>query len=405
MIRTVGVLTHERPGVLERCLNSLQDNLERHGRDAVEILVVDDSKPSNARLNRKLVGSRDCARYFGADDKQRMIEHIEAETGGARELLEFAFLPARDDLFCAGANRNVLLAVGFGQRFITADDDSLAESRRRGDPEPTRHRSAPERRPYADRRDLFESVEALAEAYPEVDVDLVGAHEEWLGANGVRVTQSRIAGAPDMPGDALLQMYVQSRNPALLKGIVPFVEIDKARGAEIVTGGDVCYHVCGLDHTEILWPNLPCYEDEDLIFARIHRELAAPFITMKLAVNHWHDKKSFGDPVADAIRYFPARFCRDVADAIAAPSIEEIRRRVQALEAPRDHFDEARELFGGFVAAAPRFSEQLAPFLQRDAYEAYATRTFTEVLAVYSRWADVLLVWEAWMEAMRSFCR
>ncbi len=405
MIRTVGVLTHERPDVLERCLDSLQDNLKRHGRDAVEILVVDDSKPPNARLNRSLVESRECARYFGADDKQRMIEHIGAETGGARELLEFAFLPAGDDLFCAGANRNVLLALGSGQRFITADDDSLAESRRRGDPEPTRYLDAPERRPYAEGRDLFESVEALDAAYPEVDVDLVGAHEEWLGSNGVRVTQSRIAGAPDMPGDALLQMYVQSRNPALLEGIVPFVEIDKARGAEIVTGGDVCYHVCGLDHTEILWPNLPCYEDEDLIFARIHRELAAPFITMKLPVNHWHDKGNFGDPVADAVRYFPARFCRDVADAIAAPSIEEICSRVQALKGPRDRFDEARELFGGFVAAAPNFSVQLAPFLQRDSYEVYANQTFTEVLAVYNRWADVLLVWDSWMQAMRSFRR
>lgn len=123
---TVSVVTRDRPAAAMRAIQSLIDNLRRHGRPA-EVFVADDSGPEAARILR--AGLRGLARdpdrpirYAGRAERATFIEQLIAQ-GVPPATVRFALTDALDLGLAIGMNRNVTLLQSIDGRLAGYDDD------------------------------------------------------------------------------------------------------------------------------------------------------------------------------------------------------------------------------------------------------------------------------------------
>jgi hypothetical protein len=131
-IRTVGVVTCDRPEAAERCLRGHITRDRAAGRK-VEYILCDDSRdPATRKRNRAAAAALGkelgvAVRYAGLDEKRAYAAAL-AKAGVARELCDFALLDPEEVGFTAGANRNALLLDTLGERVFSADDDTTGRS-------------------------------------------------------------------------------------------------------------------------------------------------------------------------------------------------------------------------------------------------------------------------------------
>jgi hypothetical protein len=123
-ITTVGITTADRPEYLERCLSSLNRQLNADAH-AVRILVVDGSKNSrNESLARSVVANirRESGRPITfVGQTERVAIHLALRALCDASLLEFAF---RQD---ASGNRNIILLLSSGENVLLVDDDIVCD--------------------------------------------------------------------------------------------------------------------------------------------------------------------------------------------------------------------------------------------------------------------------------------
>lgn len=222
-IGTVGFPTRDRIDTLCRAVASYAENCLRYGRD-VQFVVMDDSpEPATVQRCRTMLaelGRRLGVRISHAGPADRAAFAAElAEAGGIpAELVRYACLGGTADGSLAdtadgplagqttiGANRNSLLLQAVGERLFSADDDTVC--RLAATPEQDRQvRLAADGDPldtwfYADRDEAFGSVR-------EVERDLLGLHEEFLGRSPAAVLAGTTASAwlDGLPAPALRRL-------------------------------------------------------------------------------------------------------------------------------------------------------------------------------------------------------
>lgn len=131
-ISFLGVVTRDRPGVLQRCVSSYARNLRGHGHDT-EIIVMDDSRdPAVRRSNQgalHAVRARYGVRlaYAGIEEKEAYFAELVAGGKVPPKVVRFALFPSIVKSGTYGANRNALLLATGGQLTISVDDDTVCK--------------------------------------------------------------------------------------------------------------------------------------------------------------------------------------------------------------------------------------------------------------------------------------
>ncbi|MBS0264928.1 MAG: hypothetical protein JSS02_23540 [Planctomycetes bacterium] len=134
-ITCLAVPTRDRLSSLQRCLQSYLTNFRAYQR-TLEILVADDSRDAAKRANtrqflQKFGREHDIGiRYAGADEKRQFARQLAEESGIPSHVVEFALFGTPDCDNFIGANRNAILLETAGEFILTADDDTLGETRR-----------------------------------------------------------------------------------------------------------------------------------------------------------------------------------------------------------------------------------------------------------------------------------
>lgn len=180
-ISIIGIVTAGRPPRLERCIASYIRHLQRYERSP-RILIVDDSTDKGHAAATKQIAAlaqRSYAgviRYIGAREKRAAQEAL-TQAGVPAATIDFG-LPARTRGFAPGANRNHLLLAAAGDRFLTADDDTLCRTW-----SPHNEQAGLAFVGHEDPRNyaFFTSRRQALNAAPWCEVDLLGAHEAMLG--------------------------------------------------------------------------------------------------------------------------------------------------------------------------------------------------------------------------------
>ena len=219
-VTSIVIPTCDRPAALRRCVSTLLSNLAAYGRSP-RILIADGSVTRNS-----LVDNQDVAASFmgknsasvaliGHEERGLLISEL-VSVGLEEGVVKFAMGGIPDlSIGCAGANRNFLLLMTSGEKFVSVDDDtemSFASGNQ------FRHSSAAEDSVkhggldpfmpvwvYHDRQSLQESVEFG-------QLDFIGAHESILGARvaefypnfGERAVAARTADSPAESGRVVL---------------------------------------------------------------------------------------------------------------------------------------------------------------------------------------------------------
>ncbi|MDQ3686867.1 MAG: glycosyltransferase family 2 protein [Acidobacteriota bacterium] len=203
-ISTVGVVTHNRPASVERCLRSLVANVEEYAR-APGFVVIDDSDDhqTRERVRQALCVLSERHRfafaYGGLEQKRRFAERLASAGGVPRDVIEFALFDTENCGDAIGANRNALLLHTAGETVFGVDDDVVCRVSATGetdtalgfddDWESMRFRF------FSDRERASESVHGAGR-------DVLAVHEQLLGKDlrGCVATFSDDAAAPAPPG-------------------------------------------------------------------------------------------------------------------------------------------------------------------------------------------------------------
>ncbi len=184
LIRTLAIVTCDRPAALSRSLESYLDNCARHGR-SVDVVILDDSRSAANRAASREVAAALCrARgvsgwYAGPAEKAAFAEALIAR-GLPPHVVRFALAPERSST--AGANRNALLLHAVGEALFTADDDTIGRCAL----PPGRDEGAEDALLITSGQDpaehwFFPDREAAMGAVSFVDRDILGGHEALLG--------------------------------------------------------------------------------------------------------------------------------------------------------------------------------------------------------------------------------
>ncbi len=307
-IETLGVVTCDRPGLLERCLGSFYENASRYGR-GIEYVVADDSREeSRRRENRALAGSLGRKlglriRYAGQAEKEAFASRLEQESGVPGDVVRFALSGPEGIPGTMGANRNSLLLECAGEPFLSTDDDVVC--RLSAAPEAHEH---PAFRNDEELLDLWfypTHEEALAEHAP-AEVDLFSLHERFLGKYGWQcAAPSSEAGANGIPAASACIHFGSGRVVASYTGILGDNAYDKPHVHLVLRGAsrtrlhssertyrDACKFrqvmrvmrrpvvtdgvfstatLMGLDARTMLPPFVPMFRNEDALFGLIAR--------------------------------------------------------------------------------------------------------------------------------------
>ena len=131
-VSTLGIVTRERPMLLERAAASFAANVRSHGRQ-IELAGFDDTPDEAGRRdNRQRL--RDVSKrwgvpcsYAGLDEKRRFVSALSAKTQVPQDVIAFALLPTDGWPSGAGTNRNALLLHTVGECVVSVDDDVLCQ--------------------------------------------------------------------------------------------------------------------------------------------------------------------------------------------------------------------------------------------------------------------------------------
>ena len=129
-ISSLGIITRDRPGALQRCVSSYARNLRDYGHDT-EIVVMDDSRDSAVRRrNREALHAVHACygvrlAYAGLEEKETYFAALVADRKIPPKVVRFALFPPVLNSGTYGANRNALLLATAGQLTVTVDDDTV----------------------------------------------------------------------------------------------------------------------------------------------------------------------------------------------------------------------------------------------------------------------------------------
>src|SRR5262249_4893247 len=132
-ISAVGIITTDRPRMLDRCLKSLTASLALDTSSRPRIVIVDGSTDERViQSNRELAarGAKPAEvdiRYCGLEEKNRFADALTDRAGVDPDLVRFAMFGVGGIDNATGANRNALLLETAGEMFLSLDDDTVCE--------------------------------------------------------------------------------------------------------------------------------------------------------------------------------------------------------------------------------------------------------------------------------------
>ncbi len=194
-IQTLAVTTADRPGVMERCLESYLAAAQAAGR-ALRVVVCDGSSSGASATQNRLVAGQLASRfaadvgYLGRDARRGLSAALAARGLGGRPL-EFSLRvgDAVQQTTPTGACRNALLLRTAGQAIILVGDDTQGRAWRR----PERADTTIEVIGHADPRhyEFFTTTEAALPETAMLHGDIVEAHEQLLTCELTEVAAGR----------------------------------------------------------------------------------------------------------------------------------------------------------------------------------------------------------------------
>lgn len=195
-ITAVGVVTHNRPDSLRRCLQSHIENVKAYGR-ATAFAVMDDSdKPEIRNQIREMLRVLRQAygveiAYAGEEEKRRFAAAL-CDCGDlSTEVIDFALFDSEQYGQTCGANRNALLLHTAGEMFYSTDDDVVC--RLAVGPEEKGGGAAASHEAGEMEWWFFPDREAALASARFVSEDLLGIHESLLGKHFIRSQTFRSA--------------------------------------------------------------------------------------------------------------------------------------------------------------------------------------------------------------------
>ena len=315
-ISMIGIMTANRPALLERALTSYIKN-NQGDRNDVEYIVYDDSKESAASqasfdVAGKLRRQFDLPiRFAGIHERARYAQQLGECANVAPEILKYALFAAPG--YTLGQNRNAMLLDSVGLMVLCADDDTI------GTPvNPLRYTSGELQ--FCGGADPAEfwcfrnSSEARTRERLDEERGLLQAHERLLGRSASEMTLDNTLGRSCAgPQSEDLVARIRNRRSAVritLNGLLgdcawgsPFGLWHEPMGYLAFSGdslerltasedfyrqaiqsrqilratsgpvlGDCSFSMltfCGLDNRELLPPNPPTHRGQDLIFGQI----------------------------------------------------------------------------------------------------------------------------------------
>jgi hypothetical protein len=313
-IDTVGIMTADRPALLERALASYIEN--NHQRKNLEYIVYDDSKDTTASAASFAVAQK-LARQFGVpirfagtQERERYARQLGDSGAIAPELLAYALLNPRG--YTLGQNRNTLLLDTVGSMICCVDDDTVCTPL-----QPSETHTDLQLATDGDPAEFWcyrNKSEADALFPVAAPLNVLAAHEQLLGKNAseltdhqpgkfkpvnqrseelirrverrdsvVRVTFNGLAG--DCAWGSPFGLWHEPMGYLALAGSSLerltrtaefYQQALQSRQLLRVTAGpylaDASFSMltfCGLDNRELLPPNLPTHRGQDLIFGEI----------------------------------------------------------------------------------------------------------------------------------------
>lgn len=313
-IDTIGIMTADRPALLERALISYIQN--NHQRNGIEYVVYNDSKDTDASA-ATLAVARKLARQFGVpirfagtQERERYTRQIADSGAISRELLEYALLNSAG--YTLGQNRNTLLLDTVGSMICCVDDDTICTPRQ-ANRTPAQFQFASGGDPaefwcYRNKSEMDGLIPVQAE------LNAVTAHEQLLGKSVSELTGlSSAKFAQDERVSNELMRRIERRDSVVritFNGLIgdcawgsPFGVWHEPMGYLALVGSslerltcaedfyqqalqsrqllrltagpyltDASFSMltfCGLDNRELLPPNLPTHRGQDLIFGQI----------------------------------------------------------------------------------------------------------------------------------------
>ena len=313
-IATIGIMTADRPALLERALASYIEN--NHQRNDVEYVVYDDSKDTAASAASFAVAQK-LARQFGVpirfagtQEREGYVRQLADSGAIVPELLEYALLNPRG--YTLGQNRNTLLLDTVGSMIFCVDDDTvctpLQPSETHTDLQLATDGDPAEFWCYRDKSEAAARIPAAAAQ------NVLAEHEQLLGKNVAELTDHQPGKfTPVNQRAEELIRRVERRDSVVrvtFNGLVgdcawgsPFGFWHEPMGylafagtsLERLTRAEEFYQqalqsrqllrvtaspyladasfsmltFCGLDNRELLPPNLPTHRGQDLIFGEI----------------------------------------------------------------------------------------------------------------------------------------
>lgn len=329
-VQSHGVLTRDRPASLLRSLEGFLANARRHGRRP-DFVIVDDSPGADTR-ERTLDGLRRLAgrfgakvRYAGPGEKDRFAVDLSRRSGVPLRLVRFALRNDAGISWTCGANHNALSLHCAGQIFTSTDDDIYCRpaplSRQERD---LQLLSGPEPTQFA----FFASKDEAAAALAEVDLDVLGVHEQLLGRGvggclarlgpdagarvdfdgmdgrflslldpdaAVRITQLGLYGDSGMGSPLYYLMLRGDSRERLLRSPETYARWQSRqimRGVSCPTISDGAYlmaYALGRDNRAPLPPFFPVFRNDDGVFGATLRLCQPGGFIGHLPVGLWHE--------------------------------------------------------------------------------------------------------------------
>jgi hypothetical protein len=182
-ISTIGFPTCDRVAVLRRAITSYADNCRQAGRPA-EVVVVDDSTtPSRQDDCRRMLAELQPSlepeiSYGGLAQKEAFTRAVATAGNIPEEVVRFGCLGEPAAGLPIGANRNALLLHTVGERIFSADDDTVCRLA-----VPPGHSEGLDLDSGGNPLQLwfFASRDEAFDAVRDVEQDLLGLHERYLG--------------------------------------------------------------------------------------------------------------------------------------------------------------------------------------------------------------------------------
>ena len=126
------IITWERPGSLERLLESIANNCET--KNIHRLYVIDDSrKTENIDKNKALVKTFSdridtTLQYFGRTEQDQLIEGLVKKLPAHEDAIRFLVDQSRwREHWTAGLTRNLALLLSSGRRLVMLDDDTVCD--------------------------------------------------------------------------------------------------------------------------------------------------------------------------------------------------------------------------------------------------------------------------------------